>query len=103
MSYVRAGTISAQPGLLTRVMDFPYRLYQALMFFVMTLIDVRIWRQIFFSAHPFFFDERSAPRAQPNAAKKASQMARGSGKAVKRPVSGMRNLGQGGGCGPVGG
>ena len=41
MVYVRAGTVSEEPGIVTKVLDLPYRIYQFLMFFVMTLIDVR--------------------------------------------------------------
>jgi hypothetical protein len=41
MTYVRAGTVSESPGVVTRVLDFPMRVYQAIMFFIMTLIDVR--------------------------------------------------------------
>ena len=41
MTYVRAGTVTAEPGLIDRVLRLPISIYQFLMFFVMTLIDVR--------------------------------------------------------------
>ena len=41
MVYVRAGTVSEQPSVITRVLDLPMMIYQFFMFFIMTLIDVR--------------------------------------------------------------
>ena len=41
MSYVRAGVVTDQPGLVTRILDLPNRIWQFLLFFVMTLVDVR--------------------------------------------------------------
>ena len=40
MTYVRAGTVQEEPGLVARVMDLPMAIYRFLLFFVMTLIDV---------------------------------------------------------------
>ena len=78
MPYVRAGTISEEPGTLQRVLDLPSRIYQFIVFFFMTLID-------------------------PAAAKKASQMARSSGSTARTPA-GMRNVrGGGGNMPPMGG
>ena len=58
MVYVRAGTVSEEPGIVTKVLDLPYRIYQFLMFFVMTLIDVRTHART-----PLFFIA-AAPRSQ---------------------------------------
>ena len=100
MTYVRAGTISAQPGLVTRVLDLPYRIYEFFMFFVMTLIDVSVPGKKNSAPCRVLIFFRLA-RAQPTAAKKASQKARERGSAAKRPVAGMKNVqGGGGGCGP---
>ena len=107
MVYVRAGTVSEEPGIVTKVLDLPYRIYQFLMFFVMTLIDVRT------HAHTpiFLLPLRRDPNysrspvscAQPSAARKASQMANKSRGNVRK-LGGMKNIGGGGGgCGPVGG
>ena len=108
MVYVRAGTVSEEPGIVTKVLDLPYRIYQFLMFFVMTLIDVRTHART-----PLFFIA-AAPRSQfthalpfsswqPSAARKASQMANKSRGNVRK-LGGMKNIGGGGGgCGPVGG
>ena len=41
MVYVRAGTVTEQPSIVTRVLDLPMTIYRFFMFFVMTLIDVR--------------------------------------------------------------
>ena len=74
MPYVSAGTVTEQPGALTRLLDVPNRIWQFIMFFFMTLID-------------------------PVAAKKASGMAAASGNRPKKPLGGMKNLRGGPGSG----
>lgn len=40
MVYLRAGTVTEQPGIVTRILDLPTAIYQFFMFFIMTLVDV---------------------------------------------------------------
>ena len=41
MVYLRGGTVVQEPSAIDRVLSFPYRIYEFIMFFIMTLIDVR--------------------------------------------------------------
>lgn len=41
MVYLRGGAVVTQESTLDRVLSFPMRVYEFLMFFFMTLIDVR--------------------------------------------------------------
>ena len=108
MVYVRAGTVSEEPGIVTKVLDLPYRIYQFLMFFVMTLIDVRAHAHtpiflLLLRRDPNLLTLSLFSCAQPSAARKASQMANKSRGNVRK-LGGMKNIGGGGGgCGPVGG
>ena len=41
MVYLRGGTVMQEPTYVDRVLSFPYKIYEFILFFIMTLIDVR--------------------------------------------------------------
>ena len=122
-----------EPTAIDRVLSFPYRIYEFIMFFIMTLIDVRARSELLSSlvpTHACFsraFCSCALPfslpsplllrhRSQPKAAKKASESMRsssvrsggaragGSGTGMARNLRGMGNVkSSASNCGPAGG